>query len=49
MKSSESAAFSSSNYELERDLIPGEAIFISNTGEMHTQIGSESTTLTPGG
>ncbi len=47
MISSESAAFSSSNYDLERDLHPGEAIFISNEGEMHTKICSDNTTLTP--
>ena len=47
MISSESAAFSSSNYDLERDLHPGEAIFISNDGEMHTKICSDNTTLTP--
>ena len=47
MISSESAAFSSSNYDLERDLHPGEAIFISDDGEMHTKICSDNTTLTP--
>ena len=47
MISSESAAFSSSNYYLERDLHPGEAIFISTDGEMHTKICSDNTTLTP--
>ena len=47
MITSESAAFSSSNYDIERDLKPGEAIFISKDGKMHTKICSESTALTP--
>ena len=47
MITSESAAFSSSNYDIERDLKPGEAIFISKDGEMHTKICSDSTALTP--
>ena len=47
MITSESAAFSSSNYDIERDLKPGEALFVSKDGEMHTKICSESTALTP--
>tara|TARA_B100000214_G_scaffold84196_2_gene57370 strand:+ start:160 stop:1620 length:1461 start_codon:yes stop_codon:yes gene_type:complete len=47
MVSSESAAFTSSNYELERDLDPGEAIFISKDGEIHSKICSKNTTLLP--
>ena len=47
MITSESAAFSSSNYYIERDLKPGEALFISKDGEMHTKICSDNTALTP--
>ena len=47
MITSESAAFSSSNYDIERDLKPGEALFISKDGEMHTKICSDNTALTP--
>tara|TARA_Y100001935_G_C17310794_1_gene515981 strand:- start:5176 stop:6636 length:1461 start_codon:yes stop_codon:yes gene_type:complete len=47
MITSESAAFSSSNYDIERDLKPGEAIFIDKDGEIHNKICSDNTTLTP--
>ena len=47
MITSESAAFSSSNYDIERDLKPGEALFVSKDGEMHTKICSDNTALTP--
>ena len=37
MISSESCAFASSSYELERDVMPGEAIFISFDGEIYSE------------
>ena len=47
MVSSESAAFACSNYELERDLQPGEAIFITFNGDLFSEICCEETALTP--
>ena len=47
MVASESAAFFSSGYEVERDLLPGEAIFISFEGDLFSRICCEQTTLTP--
>ena len=45
MVSSESAAFACSNYELERDLQPGEAIFITFNGDLFSEIGNGNNTL----
>jgi amidophosphoribosyltransferase len=47
MVASESAAFFSSGYEVERDLLPGEAIFISFEGNLFSRICCEQTALTP--
>lgn len=47
MVSSESCAFASSNYELERDVLPGEAIFISFDGEIYSRICAEDASHNP--
>ena len=47
MVSSESCAFASSSYELERDVMPGEAIFISFDGEIYSRICAEDASLNP--
>lgn len=47
MVASESAAFFSSGYEIERDLMPGEAIFITFEGDLFSRICAEKTSLTP--
>ena len=47
MVSSESCAFASSSYEFERDIKPGEAIFISFDGEIYSRICAEEASLNP--
>ena len=47
MVSSESAAFASSSYELERDIMPGEAVFISFEGDIYSRICAEDISLMP--
>ena len=47
MISSESCAFASSSYELERDVVPGEAIFISFDGEIYSRKCAEDASLNP--
>ena len=47
MVSSESCAFASSSYELERDVVPGEAIFISFDGEIYSRKCAEDASLNP--
>ena len=47
MVSSESCAFASSSYELERDVMPGEAIFISFDGEIYSRKCAEDASLNP--
>ena len=47
MIASESAAFSSSNYSLERDILPGEAIFITFEGEIFSKLCVEESRLSP--
>ena len=47
MISSESVALTALGYELERDIKPGEAVYIESNGEIHTQQCAESSTLTP--
>ncbi len=47
MVASESVALDLLGFELIRDVAPGEAVFISNSGELHTRICAEETMLTP--
>ena len=47
MVSSESCAFASSSYELERDIKPGEAIFISFDGELYSRLCADDTSPNP--
>ena len=47
MVASESVALDSAGFKLERDLKPGEAIFIDKEGKVHTRLCSENSTLTP--
>ncbi|OOC11470.1 amidophosphoribosyltransferase [Thioalkalivibrio halophilus] len=47
MAASESAALESLGFELERDLAPGEALFITPDGEVYTRECAENTRLTP--
>jgi len=47
MIASESVALDVQGFELDRDIAPGEAIFIQKNGELHTKQCSESPTLTP--
>ena len=47
MIASESAAFSSSNYSLERDILPGEAVFITFEGEIFSKLCVEESRLSP--
>lgn len=47
MVASESVALSALGFQLERDLEPGEAIYITNEGELHTRICAEHTQLSP--
>lgn len=47
MVASESVAFDALGYELERDVKPGEAIFIDNDGQLHNKQCADNVTLTP--
>ncbi len=47
MVASESVALDASGFRLERDIAPGEAIFISEKGEFHHQVCAENTKLSP--
>ena len=47
MVASESVALDSAGFKLERDLKPGEAIFIDKDGKVHTRLCSENTTASP--
>ncbi len=47
MVASESVALDILGFELIRDVAPGEAVFISNQGELHTRVCAEETMLTP--
>lgn len=47
MVASESAALESQGFELERDLAPGEALFITPEGEVATRVCAEDTQLNP--
>ena len=47
MVASESVALDSAGFKLERDLKPGEAIFIDKDGKVHTRLCSENTTTSP--
>lgn len=47
MVASESAALDSQGFDLERDLAPGEALFITSEGEVRTRVCAEETALNP--
>jgi amidophosphoribosyltransferase len=47
MIASESVALDILGFELIRDVAPGECVFISNEGELHTRICAEQTVLSP--
>jgi len=47
MVASESVAIDALDYELVRDVAPGEAIFVSHTGELFTQLCSDTAKLSP--
>ena len=47
MIASESVALDISGFDKVRDVAPGEAVFISNDGDLHTQVCAENTRLMP--
>lgn len=47
MVASESVALDLLGFELIRDVAPGEAVFISNSGELHTRMCADETLLSP--
>lgn len=47
MLASESVALDILGFERIRDVAPGEAVFITNDGELHTQVCADKTTLSP--
>ena len=47
MIASESVALDVTQFEIDRDVLPGECIFIENNGRLHNRIYSEKTTYSP--
>jgi amidophosphoribosyltransferase len=47
MIASESVALDILGFDLVRDVAPGECVFVSNDGELHTRVCAERTTLSP--